>query len=162
MQYYLEVTAHAMDRYVDLLKHARECAVKGCGCADARALYLHARECKAGDACPVRGCALAKLHHERLQRSIDLHLGLMAHAAKCPGGCDSANCAKMQVLLVRYDNKDYSDVSIHRRVKALLVLHARQCEDTECGVSCCAALKREQEVWRVTGEMVHMLSRLCV
>jgi len=79
------------------------------------------------------------------QRSIQLHMTLLLHAATCVSPkCPSANCTKMKGLLKHGGQckiKATGGCSVCKRIWALLQLHARQCKQTTCPVPNCMAIR---------------------
>mmetsp|Transcript_49977 Transcript_49977/g.100640 ORF Transcript_49977/g.100640 Transcript_49977/m.100640 type:complete len:130 (+) Transcript_49977:65-454(+) len=90
--------------------------------------------------------ALTQQQRQR-QRSIELHMQLLAHAAACHNAaCPSANCQKMKSLLQHGTNcpiKLQGGCCICRRIWALLQTHARQCAKADCQVPKCKDLKQQ-------------------
>jgi len=86
----------------------------------------------------------AKQRKER-QRSIQLHMTLLLHAATCNSPkCPSANCTKMKGLLKHGNTcttKAAGGCHICKRIWALLQLHARQCKASSCPVPNCMAIR---------------------
>jgi E1A/CREB-binding protein len=81
------------------------------------------------------------------QRSIDLHMSLLKHAAVCgDAACPSANCQKMKNLLAhgaKCTTKVQGGCNVCRRIWALLQIHARQCQAPNCAVPKCRQLKEQ-------------------
>lgn len=79
------------------------------------------------------------------QRSIQLHMTLLLHAASCNSTtCSSQNCAKMKSLLKHGDacqTKHSGGCNVCRRIYTLLQIHARQCKDPKCPVPKCLAFR---------------------
>jgi len=81
------------------------------------------------------------------QRSIQLHMQLLQHAAGCRNAaCPSVNCGKMKNLL-RHDatctTRVQGGCAICRRIWALFTMHARQCTRGSCPVPKCAQAKAQ-------------------
>ena len=81
------------------------------------------------------------------QRSIQLHMQLLQHAAGCRNAaCPSVNCGKMKNLL-RHDATCTTRVQggcvMCRRIWALFLTHARQCTRGSCRVPKCAQAKAQ-------------------
>jgi len=79
------------------------------------------------------------------QRSIQLHMTLLLHAATCQKpDCPSANCTKMKGLLKHGAScqiKANGGCHICKRIWALLQIHARQCKAKQCPVPNCTAIR---------------------
>lgn len=79
------------------------------------------------------------------QRSIQLHMTLLLHAATCKSQkCASANCAKMKGLLKHGSSckvKANGGCHVCKRIWALLQIHARQCKEDNCPVPNCMAIR---------------------
>ncbi|KAL3805325.1 hypothetical protein HJC23_009032 [Cyclotella cryptica] len=79
------------------------------------------------------------------QRSIQLHMTLLLHAATCKSSkCASANCAKMKGLLKHGSQcqiKAAGGCHVCKRIWALLQIHARQCKQDNCPVPNCLAIR---------------------
>jgi E1A/CREB-binding protein len=79
------------------------------------------------------------------QRSIQLHMTLLLHAATCKSSkCASANCAKMKGLLKHGSQcqiKAAGGCHVCKRIWALLQIHARQCKQEHCLVPNCLAIR---------------------
>lgn len=79
------------------------------------------------------------------QRSIQLHMTLLMHAATCLSPkCHSQNCAKMKGLLQHGQTckaKIAGGCNICKRIWTLLQIHARQCKDPACPVPKCLAIR---------------------
>ena len=84
---------------------------------------------------------MMQLEHER-QRSAQLHMFLLSHAARCNGGrCPSPNCARMKDLL-RHEQectvKSIGGCMSCKRIWALVHIHARQCQNHDsCHIPHC-------------------------
>ncbi len=80
------------------------------------------------------------------QRSIQLHMTLLLHAASCSSTtCQSQNCAKMKSLLKHGDScptKTSGGCNICKRIYTLLQIHARGCKDPKCPVPKCLAFRQ--------------------
>jgi len=91
--------------------------------------------------------ALTEAQRKERQRSIQLHMQLLKHAATCTSPkCASANCAKMKGLLRHVDQctvKTAGGCHVCKRIWALLQLHARQCKLTTCPVPKCTAIREK-------------------
>lgn len=79
------------------------------------------------------------------QRSIQLHMTLLQHAATCSNPkCPSANCAKMKGLLKHGSQcqiKASGGCNVCKRIWALLQIHARQCKQQQCPIPNCMAIR---------------------
>lgn len=79
------------------------------------------------------------------QRSIQLHMTLLQHAATCTSlKCPSANCTKMKGLLkhgAQCQVKATGGCNVCKRIWALLQIHARQCKAKSCAVPNCMAIR---------------------
>lgn len=79
------------------------------------------------------------------QRSIQLHMTLLMHAATCNSSkCQSQNCAKMKNLLKHGDTcpiKASGGCNVCKRIWTLLQIHAKQCKETNCPVPKCHAIR---------------------
>jgi len=79
------------------------------------------------------------------QRSIQLHMTLLLHAATCTSPkCHSQNCAKMKGLLQhgeKCQTKAAGGCNVCKRIWTLLQIHARQCKETQCPVPKCLAIR---------------------
>ena len=79
------------------------------------------------------------------QRSIQLHMTLLLHAATCTSTkCPSANCTKMKGLLkhgAQCQQKATGGCNVCKRIWALLQIHARQCKAASCPVPNCMAIR---------------------
>ena len=98
-------------------------------------------------AIPVGGqqSALTQEQRAERQRSIQLHMTLLLHAATCRSDkCASANCAKMKGLLkhgAQCKVKANGGRHVCKRIWALLQIHARQCKQDNCPVPNCMAIR---------------------
>jgi E1A/CREB-binding protein len=88
---------------------------------------------------------LTAAQRKERQRSIQLHMTLLLHAATCHSPkCPSANCTKMKGLLKHGSQcqvKATGGCHVCKRIWALLQLHARQCKATSCPVPNCMAIR---------------------
>jgi len=88
---------------------------------------------------------LTEAQRKERQRSIQLHMQLLLHAATCVSPkCPSANCTKMKGLLKHGAScqvKAVGGCHICKRIWALLQIHARQCKQTICPVPNCMAIR---------------------
>lgn len=88
---------------------------------------------------------LTESQRKERQRSIQLHLTLLQHAATCNAPkCVSANCTKMKGLLKHGQQcqiKATGGCGICKRIWALLQIHARQCKAKTCPVPNCMAIR---------------------
>eukprot|EP00548_Thalassiothrix_antarctica_P005641 CAMPEP_0194137570 /NCGR_PEP_ID=MMETSP0152-20130528/7459_1 /TAXON_ID=1049557 /ORGANISM="Thalassiothrix antarctica, Strain L6-D1" /LENGTH=1691 /DNA_ID=CAMNT_0038834663 /DNA_START=284 /DNA_END=5359 /DNA_ORIENTATION=- len=88
---------------------------------------------------------LTAAQRKERQRSIQLHMTLLLHAATCNSPkCPSANCTKMKGLLKhgnQCQTKAAGGCHVCKRIWALLQLHARQCKATSCPVPNCMAIR---------------------
>lgn len=79
------------------------------------------------------------------QRSIQLHMTLLMHAATCTSTkCHSQNCAKMKGLLRHGQDckqKAAGGCNVCKRIWTLLQIHARQCKEDKCPVPKCLAIR---------------------
>jgi hypothetical protein len=79
------------------------------------------------------------------QRSIQLHMTLLLHAATCSSPkCHSQNCAKMKGLLQhgeKCQTKAAGGCNVCKRIWTLLQIHARQCKEAKCPVPKCQAIR---------------------
>lgn len=96
---------------------------------------------------PVAGqqTELTEAQRKERQRSIQLHMTLLLHAATCTSPkCPSANCTKMKGLLkhgAQCTQKATGGCNVCKRIWALLQIHARQCKATACPVPNCMAIR---------------------
>jgi len=88
---------------------------------------------------------LTEAQRKERQRSIQLHMTLLLHAATCNAPkCPSANCTKMKGLLKHGQQcqiKATGGCSVCKRIWALLQIHARQCKAKSCPVPNCMAIR---------------------
>jgi E1A/CREB-binding protein len=88
---------------------------------------------------------LTEAQREERQRSIQLHMTLLLHAATCKSAkCPSANCQKMKGLLkhgAQCQQKATGGCNVCKRIWALLQIHARQCKQSACPVPNCMAIR---------------------
>jgi hypothetical protein len=88
---------------------------------------------------------LTEAQRKERQRSIQLHMTLLLHAATCNSAkCPSANCTKMKGLLkhgAQCQVKATGGCHVCKRIWALLQLHARQCKAPTCPVPNCMAIR---------------------
>jgi E1A/CREB-binding protein len=88
---------------------------------------------------------LTAAQRKERQRSIQLHMTLLLHAATCHSAkCPSANCTKMKGLLKHGNQcqvKAAGGCHVCKRIWALLQLHARQCKASSCPVPNCMAIR---------------------
>jgi len=88
---------------------------------------------------------LTEAQRKERQRSIQLHMTLLQHAATCNSPkCPSANCTKMKGLLkhgAQCSIKATGGCNVCKRIWALLQIHARQCKATQCPVPNCMAIR---------------------
>lgn len=96
---------------------------------------------------PVAGqqTELTEAQRKERQRSIQLHMTLLLHAATCTSvKCPSANCTKMKGLLKhgsQCQQKASGGCNVCKRIWALLQIHARQCKSNACPVPNCLAIR---------------------
>jgi len=96
---------------------------------------------------PVAGqqTELTEAQRKERQRSIQLHMTLLQHAATCHSPkCPSANCTKMKGLLkhgAQCKIKATGGCNVCKRIWALLQIHARQCKASQCPVPNCMAIR---------------------
>jgi E1A/CREB-binding protein len=90
---------------------------------------------------------LTEEERRKRQRTIQLHMQLLAHASTCRNAaCPSANCEKMKNLLAHGNKctiKVQGGCAVCRRIWALLQIHARQCRRPTCQVQKCRQLKEQ-------------------
>lgn len=88
---------------------------------------------------------LTEAQRRERQRSIQLHMTLLLHAATCTSAkCPSANCTKMKGLLkhgAQCQVKATGGCNVCKRIWALLQIHARQCKAKTCPVPNCMAIR---------------------
>jgi E1A/CREB-binding protein len=88
---------------------------------------------------------LTEVQRRERQRSIQLHMTLLLHAATCASAkCPSANCTKMKGLLkhgAQCQIKAAGGCNVCKRIWALLQIHARQCKNMACPVPNCMAIR---------------------
>jgi len=88
---------------------------------------------------------LTEAQRKERQRSIQLHMQLLFHAATCVNPkCPSANCTKMKGLLKHGSQcqvKATGGCHVCKRIWALLQIHARQCKQAQCPVPNCMAIR---------------------
>jgi len=88
---------------------------------------------------------LTEAQRKERQRSIQLHMTLLLHAATCQNAkCPSANCQKMKGLLkhgAQCKQKATGGCNVCKRIWALLQIHARQCKQSPCPVPNCMAIR---------------------
>lgn len=88
---------------------------------------------------------LTQAQRAERQRSIQLHMTLLLHAATCVSPkCPSANCTKMKGLLkhgAHCQIKATGGCHVCKRIWALLQIHARQCKAEQCPVPNCMAIR---------------------
>lgn len=88
---------------------------------------------------------LTDAQRKERQRSIQLHMTLLQHAATCNSSkCPSANCNKMKGLLkhgAQCQVKATGGCNVCKRIWALLQIHARQCKAKTCMVPNCMAIR---------------------
>jgi E1A/CREB-binding protein len=88
---------------------------------------------------------LTESQRKERQRSIQLHMTLLLHAATCTSPkCPSANCTKMKGLLkhgAQCQQKATGGCNVCKRIWALLQIHARQCKAASCPVPNCMAIR---------------------
>merc|ERR1712166_976030 len=88
---------------------------------------------------------LTEAQRKERQRSIQLHMTLLQHAATCNSTkCPSANCTKMKGLLkhgAQCQVKATGGCNVCKRIWALLQIHARQCKAQPCPVPNCMAIR---------------------
>ena len=91
------------------------------------------------------GKELTEAQRKDRQRSIQLHMTLLLHAATCnSASCPSANCTKMKGLLkhgAQCQVKATGGCNVCKRIWALLQIHARQCKAKTCPVPNCMAIR---------------------
>ena len=89
---------------------------------------------------------LTEAQRKERQRSIQLHMTLLLHAATCTSPkCPSANCTKMKGLLkhgAQCQQKATGGCNVCKRIWALLQIHARQCKAASCPVPNCMAIRQ--------------------
>lgn len=93
--------------------------------------------------------SLRRAIHKERERSVQLHLVLLSHAARCKEDkCPSANCARMKVLL-RHEQackvRAKGGCGACKRIWALLHIHARTCGNAStspCHVPHCQQVRQ--------------------
>merc|ERR1711988_372086 len=99
---------------------------------------------------PVSGGAPVQLTEEQRkerQRSIQLHLELLAHAATCNStSCTSRNCQKMKDFM-RHESQCKITAArgcrLCMQINKVLALHARQCKLEKCAVPKCHEIREQ-------------------
>jgi hypothetical protein len=90
---------------------------------------------------------LTEAQRKERQRSIQLHMQLLSHAANCNSEnkeCPSANCNKMKGLLAHGKTCKTTAAGgcpVCKRIWALFQLHARQCKESNCKVPNCSTIR---------------------
>ena len=92
-----------------------------------------------------QGIEMTEAQRKERQRSIQLHMTLLLHAATCTSPkCPSANCTKMKGLL-KHGSQCKIKVSggchVCKRIWALLQIHARQCKAKNCPIPNCNVIR---------------------
>ena len=98
----------------------------------------------------VQGGAPTQLTEEQRkerQKSIDMHLHLLKHAANCVNKeCKSKNCFKMKEFL-KHGRVCPTGVKggclVCKRINNLLTLHARSCRTEKCSVPKCIEMREQ-------------------
>ena len=89
--------------------------------------------------------SLYRLIHKERKRSVQLHLLLLSHAARCQNSkCPSPNCARMKKLLLHQEQgcKKQGSCRGCKRLGVLLRMHARQCcQGSSCHVPRCRQVR---------------------
>jgi hypothetical protein len=105
----------------------------------------HPHQLKAIPVTNAQQTELTEAQRKERQRSIQLHMTLLLHAATCQNSkCPSANCQKMKGLLkhgAECKQKATGGCNVCKRIWALLQIHARQCKQTSCPVPNCMAIR---------------------
>lgn len=105
----------------------------------------HQHPLKAISVAGSQQASLTPEQRKERQRSIQLHMTLLLHAATCKSSkCASANCAKMKGLLKHGSQcqiKAAGGCHVCKRIWALLQIHARQCKQENCVVPNCLAIR---------------------
>lgn len=105
----------------------------------------HPHQLKAIPVASGQQSELTEAQRKERQRSIQLHMTLLLHAATCKSSkCPSANCTKMKGLLKHGSQcqvKATGGCHVCKRIWALLQLHARQCKESACPVPNCMAIR---------------------
>merc|ERR1711998_653623 len=98
----------------------------------------------------VQGGAPTQLTEEQRkerQKSIDMHLHLLKHAANCVNKeCRSKNCFKMKEFLKHGRNCPTGvkgGCLVCKRINNLLTLHARSCRTDKCSVPKCIEMREQ-------------------
>lgn len=105
----------------------------------------HPHQLKAIPVANSQQAELTDAQRKERQRSIQLHMTLLLHAATCQSTkCPSANCQKMKGLLkhgAQCQQKATGGCNVCKRIWALLQIHARQCKKNNCPVPNCMAIR---------------------
>ncbi|KAG5175261.1 histone acetylation protein-domain-containing protein [Tribonema minus] len=93
------------------------------------------------------GAQLTEAQRRERQRSLMMHMQLLAHASACVDpGCPSTNCARMKGYISHVQTcsarAQGSQCAFCKRVFTLLAAHARQCKADDCKVPQCMALRQ--------------------
>ena len=114
-------------------------------CVQNRSIARHIHQLKPIPVANGKQTELTEQQRKERQRSIQLHMTLLQHAATCKNAkCPSANCSKMKGLLkhgAQCQVKASGGCNVCKRIWALLQLHARQCKSNECSVPNCLAIR---------------------
>eukprot|EP00611_Tribonema_gayanum_P029856 TRINITY_DN812_c0_g1_i2.p1 TRINITY_DN812_c0_g1~~TRINITY_DN812_c0_g1_i2.p1 ORF type:complete len:188 (-),score=24.16 TRINITY_DN812_c0_g1_i2:679-1242(-) len=143
-----------------LWQHLCLCKVQTCGvlhCVSFRFVLGHYHRCK-NTSCPVckpvRACIQKAradaANRERLerQRKITMHMQLLAHAVECVNpDCPSTNCRRIKALMSHLQTCPSSaqgvECDVCKRVRELVSIHARQCDEQGCKVPGCDAMRQQ-------------------
>lgn len=105
----------------------------------------HPHQLKAIPVASGQQSELTEAQRKERQRSIQLHMTLLLHAATCVSSkCPSANCTKMKGLLkhgTQCQIKATGGCHVCKRIWTLLQIHARQCKQKTCPVPNCMAIR---------------------
>mmetsp|Transcript_9580 Transcript_9580/g.11848 ORF Transcript_9580/g.11848 Transcript_9580/m.11848 type:complete len:1772 (-) Transcript_9580:280-5595(-) len=114
-------------------------------CYNNKKLQRHPHQLKPIAVASGQQSDLTESQRKERQRSIQLHMQLLLHAATCVSPkCPSANCTKMKGLLkhgAACNVKATGGCHVCKRIWALLQIHARQCKQATCPVPNCMAIR---------------------
>lgn len=135
--------------HIDILGNLRyrceKCEVDFCqGCFSKVGSAIHSHPLRPFNSGAAPTMLTEEQRRER-QRSIQLHMQLLLHAANC-NKCDSKNCMKMKEFLAHEAQckiKANGGCRLCSRISNLLNIHARSCRTDNCPVPYCTKLREQ-------------------
>eukprot|EP01034_Spumella_vulgaris_P021671 gene21671-27712_t len=136
--------------HIDILSgfrhHCESCEIDFChNCLSGAGNRIHNHPLRAINMSSSAPVQLTEEQRKERQRSIQLHMQLLSHAANCTK-CESKNCHRMKDFL-RHDSTCNTKVGggcrLCARISNLLNIHARSCRVEGCRVPHCLDLREQ-------------------